>query len=145
MIKRFAALLLLVALAGMLVAGNADAHRRRGKKHKPQTVGVSNVTIDWTDQEPSIPLPILFEDLPDYFSGSISRVKGCDGHQTVEVIRAGGGIVGTVQAANNGDWTIEAEDPGNDTYFAKVTGFPMKNSHHACTRGTSALLTVEDA
>ncbi len=142
MTKKLVAFVMLACLVLTFTGGDADA-RRRNRKNKKE-VGVSSVTISFTDREPAIPLPALFEDPSDFFAGTISKVRGCDGNQTVEVHRAGQGTVGTTEATSNGDWTIYVEDPGTDTYFAKVTGV-TKRGRQACSRGTSALLSVEDA
>jgi hypothetical protein len=140
--KRISAALVVALLAGALLSPGADAHRR-GRKAKNKTVSVSDVTIDFTDSEPTLGLTPLLTDADDYFSGTISRVKNCDGQQVVEVMRSSGGKIGETMAASNGDWKVVIEDPGSDSYFAKVTGTNKRNNK-VCARGTSAVIEVTD-
>ncbi len=144
-LKKLGAVVLMAALAATMVGADADARRRKGrdKKSRNNNASVSNVTIDFFDSEPEGGLRLLLPDPTDEFRGTISKVKGCDGRQDVEVFRGAGGTVGKVMASSNGDWTVQVEDPGDDSYYAKVVGV-RKRGNRTCSRGTSALITVDD-
>lgn len=140
-VKRLGIAVLLAALAVSVLSPEADARKRRNRKG---AVRATNVTIDFTDREATLGLTPLSYDRTDFFHGTISRTKRCDGRQMVSVHRASGGAVGDqAVASSTGDWVVEIEDPGTDTYVAKVTGL-NKRTNKVCAQGTSAPIEVED-
>jgi hypothetical protein len=144
MIKRLAALLLLAALALLAVGSGGEAEAKKKRRRSDHVVGVSSVTIDFEDREPTIPLPIISNDPDDYFHGKITPVRGCEGRHTVQVQRARGGVVGTTEVSSDGTWRMTREDPGNDSYFAKASGVTVRGAK-ACSRGTSPVIAVEES
>jgi hypothetical protein len=85
----------------------------------------TGVTILFTDNEASpIEIPVLIPDDPDTFSGTVTSANGkCEAKRTVTVYKkvAGGkDFIGRTTSAENGTWTLAAEDPGTGTYVAEV-------------------------
>ena len=159
-VKRCLAVLLVVVLAVTVLEAGADAHSRRrhrrqkAKKDKQSRVEerqVSNlgVTIDFEDREPVLPLGggTLFDDDPDYFSGTITGFKNeCQGRILVEVFHADGQAVGSSEASDSGAWSVTAEDPGTGGYFARATRYGTgKGARFACGKGISSTTNFEDA
>lgn len=160
-VKRGLAVLMVVVLAVTVLEAGVDAHNRRrhrrghqknkGKQTRVEDRQVSNlgVTIDFEDREPVIPLGggLLFDDDPDFFTGTITGFRNqCQGRILVEVFHANGQAVGAVEASDSGAWSVEAEDPGEGSYFARATRFGTgRGARFACGKGISDTITIEDA
>jgi hypothetical protein len=152
--------MVVVLAVTVLEAGTADAHNRRRhrahhraqKKSRPTDRQVSNlgVTIDFTDREADLP-PLVGEDAPDFFSGSISGFKNsCQGRILVEIFRSNGEAIASVEGSDDGAYSVEAEDPahGDDegNFFARATRFGTgRGARFACAKGISDTATFADA
>lgn len=164
-VKRFLAVLMVVVLAvTVLEVGVSDAHNRRRHRRQAQRnqdkrtrvderqVSNLGVTIQFTDREPALPLGggLILDDDPDFFDGSITGFRNsCQGRILVEVFRANGEAMGSVEASDSGSWSITYEDPvGTDDgaqFFARATRFGTgRGARFQCGKGISDTITIED-
>jgi hypothetical protein len=164
--KRCLALLLVAVLALTMIDAGADAasRRRRTRRENKQehqdkqrsgedrSVDNLGVTVSFQDNEPLLPLGggTLFDDDPDYFSGSISGFRNrCQGRILVEVFHANGKPVGSIEGSDNGSWSLQAEDPVKSgdgaEFFARASRFGTgKGARLTCAKGLSDTITIED-
>ncbi|MEX2392963.1 MAG: hypothetical protein WD826_00655 [Actinomycetota bacterium] len=98
------------------IAPQAGSHAKQLK---------SGVTIAFTDEEASpFEIPVLIPDDPDVFSGTVASANPkCEAKRTVTVYKKTGkakDFIGRATTADNGTWSLQAEDPGTGTYVAEV-------------------------
>lgn len=127
----------LVTLVALVVPSNTVGHTAATS---------SEVTIDFEDLEFSPGGP---PDATDSFSGDVSSAKGsCEKGRTVKIFQEspGSGLVGSSTSAANGSWSVDAEDPGDGTYFAKVSKKRSGSGKHKhiCKGDRSPDLAVDD-
>jgi hypothetical protein len=152
--------LLVVVVAVTMLDAGADAHNRR-RRHRQATnkgknsrveerqVSTLGVSIDFTDREATLP-PLLGEDAEDFFSGNITGFKNeCQGRILVEIFRANGEAIASVEASDSGAYSVGAEDPahGDDegSFFARATRYGTgKGARFACGKGISDSQTFTD-
>jgi hypothetical protein len=148
----------------VLDVGISDAHSRRrhrrqaqknrDKQTRVEERQVSNlgVTVQFTDNEPILPLGggFILDDDPDFFDGSVTGFRNqCQGRILVEVFRANGESLGSTEASDSGSWNLQYEDPvqsgDSSQFFARATRFGTgRGARFACGKGISDTITATD-
>jgi hypothetical protein len=136
--KRIAVVLVLV---GFVLSGQAaSGHRARF---------ATEVTAAFTDKEPVLPIPVVFTDEPDTFSGAVSSPRAaCLVRRSLRVWKDTNpkdGIAAVATTKDDGTWTVNKEDPTPGTYYVTVARRILtKRGHlHVCGAVRSGNITVE--
>ena len=128
----------LAALAAVVIPMPAFAHTSKTS---------SEITLP-TFEDPEFTIDNGM-DAPDSFSGQVDSAKSsCRKGRTVKLFRSAQDpiLVDDDETDNSGSWAVFAEDPGDGTYFAKVSKKQSGsgNHKHICKPDKSPNLVVDD-